>query len=69
MEKFWIYLVVLLVGFAGGVIVGVKLMGDQIEIQVRKIKNKRTSGTNQVTIPIEVKEPRKTRVAKRKEKE
>ena len=54
MTNIWIYLVVLLVGFAGGVITGVKLMGDQISITVRKIKNKRTSGDNSVVIPIEV---------------
>ena len=54
MEKAWIYLVVFLAGFAGGVITGVKLMGDQISITVRKIKNKRTSGTNSVTIPIDI---------------
>jgi len=54
MEKLWIYLVVLLAGMAGGIVIGVKLMGDQISITVRKIKNKRTSGDNSVVIPIEV---------------
>ena len=54
MEKFWIYLVVLLAGMAGGIVIGVKLMGDQISITVRKIKNKKTSGDNSVVIPIEV---------------
>ena len=54
MEKLWIYLVVLLAGMAGGIVIGVKLMGDQISITVRKIKNKRTSGDNSVVIPIDV---------------
>lgn len=70
MEKFWIYLVVFLAGFTGGVITGVKLMGDQISITVRKIKNKRTSGTNEVSIPIEASLNRRQgrRVAKEEKK-
>ena len=54
MTNIWIYLVVLLVGLAGGIVIGVKLMGDQISITVRKIKNKKTSGDNSVVIPIDV---------------
>ena len=73
MEKLWIYLVVLLAGMAGGIVIGVKLMGDQISITVRKIKNKRTSGDNSVVIPIDVQKAlsrRKQRlIAKAKNKE
>lgn len=61
MEKLWIYLVLFLAGFTGGVITGVKLMGDQISVTVRKIKNKKTTGTNEVTIPIDIERKRRIR--------
>jgi hypothetical protein len=35
------------------------MAGDQIEIVVRKIKNKRTTGSNTVTIPVDVKKKRR----------
>ena len=42
------------IGLAAGIVAGVKLMGDQIEINIKKVKNKRTSGDNSVTIPIDI---------------
>lgn len=68
----WLHLVCGLAGFSLGLIVMYKLMGEQISITVRKVKNKRTSGSNSVTIPIEVdknrsKLGRKERRLKRKQ--
>ncbi len=75
MKKIWIYISTFLLGLAAGIVVGVKIMGDQVTVKVQKIKNKRTSGDNSVIIPIQVekglkrpKKSRKERVLDRKAK-
>jgi hypothetical protein len=69
MKKIWIYISTFLLGLAAGIVVGVKIMGEQVSVTVRKVKNKRTSGDNSVTIPIQVekakKRPKKSRKQKR----
>ena len=54
-------------GLAAGIVAGVKLMGDQIEINIKKIKTKR--GSSDIDIPINVESPRnkRKRVKKRKD--
>ena len=54
MKKIWSYVAMFAIGLAVGIVAGVKLMGDQIEINIKKVKNKRTSGDNSVTIPIDI---------------
>ena len=70
MKKIWSYVAMFAIGLAAGIVAGVKLMGDQIEINIKKVKNKRTSGDNSVTIPISIdnaKKARQTRREKRKQ--
>jgi hypothetical protein len=55
MKKIWIYISAFLLGVIAGLITMYKLMGEQIKVSVRKVKQKRTSGTSSVSIPIEVK--------------
>ena len=52
MKKFWGYISAFLAGIIAGLIAMYKIMGDQITIEVRKIKNKGVSGTSNVNIPI-----------------
>ena len=55
------------IGLAAGIVAGVKLMGDQIEINIKKIKTKR--GSSDIDIPITVESPRKrTKRANRRNK-
>jgi len=70
MKKIWSYVAMFAIGLAAGIVAGVKLMGDQIEINIKKVKNKRTSGDNSVTMPINIdnaKKARQTRREKRKQ--
>jgi len=72
MKKAWVYIASVLSGVILGMVAMYKLMGDQIEINIRKVKNKGTSGDNSVTIPIDIKsaqdrfKTRKQRKAARK---
>ena len=66
MKKIWSYLAVGFAFFSAGLIVMRELMGEQIKVSVRKVKNKDTSGTNSVTVPINIKEFKK-RVKRTKE--
>jgi len=63
MKKIWPYISALLFGFAAGIITMYKIMGDQISIEIKKIKTKR--GSSEVVIPINVesaqKKPRRTK--------
>jgi len=59
MNKIWTYIVVFLTGVISGLVAMYYMAGDQIEIVVRKIKNKRTTGSNTVTIPVDVKKKRR----------
>ena len=45
------------VGLAAGIVAGVKLMGDQVEINIKRIKTKK--GSSDIDIPITVEKPRK----------
>lgn len=54
MKKIWGYISAVLLGLAIGIVVGVKLMGDQISIEIKKIKTKRNSGNTSIPIDIEV---------------
>ena len=54
MKKLYSYLAVGFAFFAAGLITMYKLMGDQISITIKKVKQKRTSGTNSITVPIDV---------------
>ena len=69
MKKIWVYISTFLTGVIAGLVAMYYMMGDQISIEVRKIKNKKTSGANSVTIPIEVKKREKrAKKARRKNK-
>jgi len=62
MNKIWPYLTVAFFSIAIGLAIGVKwLSGGSIVINIDKIKNKRTSGSNTVTIPVEIKTPEKSK--------
>lgn len=69
MKKIWIYISTFLLGVVAGLITMFKLMGEQIEVNVRKVKNKRTSGQTSTTIPIEVKARERAKKDKKMERE
>ena len=54
MQKLWSYISFVLVGFIAGMTAMYYMAGDQVEVVVRKIKNKKTSGDNSVIIPIDI---------------
>ena len=51
------------IGLAAGIVAGVKLMGDQIEINIKKIKTKK--GSSDIDIPINVQSAEESRLSKR----
>ena len=74
MQKVWAYITAFLGGVIAGLILMYKLMGEQIKVTVKKIKNKKTAGDNSVTIPIDIdsdslsrREERRLKRQKRKE--
>jgi len=69
MNKLWSYISAALGGIILGVIIGVKfLAGDDISVEVKKIKNKRNSGSPTTEIPINITGKRERRQNKRKSK-
>ena len=68
MRKIWSYLAVGFAFFSAGIVAGVKLMGDQVEINIRKVKNKRVSGEVNTTIPINLDSAKTARQTKREER-
>ncbi len=67
MKRIWGFIATLFIGFSAGLIAMYKLTGDQIEINIKKIKTKR--GSSDIDIPINVESPSKRtrRAKKRKE--
>ena len=65
MQKIWKYLAIGLAFFSAGLIVMRQLIGAQTKVVVRKIKNKRTSGDNAVTIPINLPQGEKLKFKER----
>lgn len=60
MKKLWSYVSAILFGIILGIVLAVKwLTNGEIEINIDKIKNKRTAGDNSVTVPITVEKPGK----------
>ena len=59
MKKAWVYISTFLLGVIAGIVTMYKLMGDRIEVNVRRIKSKGVSGTSSVTIPINIDKPEK----------
>lgn len=59
MKKIWSYISVLLLGIIGGIFIGVKYLAEKVTVNVRKVKSKNVSGTNDVTIPIDIDNPKK----------
>ena len=52
MKKIWSYIAMFFIGLSAGLIAMYKIMGDQIEINIRRIKTKK--GQSNVTIPIDI---------------
>jgi hypothetical protein len=50
MKKIWGYLAAFFAGLSAGLILMYKLMGEQIEINIKRIKTKR--GSSDIDIPI-----------------
>ena len=68
MKKIWSYVAMFFIGLAAGLVAMYKLMGDQIEVNIKKIKTKR--GSSDIDIPINIdnaKKVRQTRREKRKQ--
>jgi len=53
MRKIWSYIAIFFVGLAAGIVAGVKLMGDQVTIEIRKIKTKRGEANVDVNLGID----------------
>jgi len=64
MKKIWGFIATLFIGFSAGLIAMYKLMGEQIEVNIKKVKNKRV-GSSQVDIPITIRKPAGSRRMKR----
>ena len=58
MKKIWSYLAIGFAFFAAGMAAMKKLMGEQVKVTVKSIKNKRTSGNTSTTIPINLESPK-----------
>ena len=67
MKKIWSYLCIFFVGFSTGLVAMYKLTGDTINIEVQKIKNKRTTGQGDIIIPVNLKKPKTDAKAKREQ--
>jgi len=65
MKKVWGFIASLFIGFSAGLITMYKLMGDQIEINIKKIKSKRTNDQGSINIPINVQSAAESRETKR----
>jgi len=57
MKKLWSYIAMFFIGLSAGLVAMYKLTGDQIEINIKKIKTKR--GSSDISIPIHVDKPEK----------
>ena len=54
-------------GLAAGIVTGVKLMGDQVEINIKRIKTKKGTSDIEKTINEESPPKRAKRIKKRKD--
>ena len=50
MEGIWLYVVCLLVGFSGGLLVAVRVSGDEYSAYIKRIKQKGKKGSTQEVI-------------------
>ena len=50
MEGIWLYIVCLLVGFSGGLLVAVRVSGDEYSAYIKRIKQKGKKGSTQEVI-------------------
>ena len=66
MKKIWSLLAMLFAGFAAGLIAMYKLMGDKVEVNIKRIKTKR--GSSDIDIPINVDSRRERRKNTKKSK-
>ncbi len=65
MKRIWGFIATLFIGFSAGLIAMYKLMGDKVEVNIKRIKTKR--GSSDIDIPINVESPSKrTRRAKKR---
>ncbi len=67
MKKIWTYISIFLTGIIAGLITMYKLMGDQVTVNVKRIKNKKV-GESDISIPINVESPRKLPKNKRRKR-
>lgn len=66
MKKIWSFIAMVFIGFSAGLIAMYKLMGDQIEINIKKIKTKK--GSSSVTVPISIESRKDRRKSNKKRK-
>ena len=66
MKKIWSYLAVGFAFFSAGLIAMYKLMGDQVEINIKRIKTKK--GSSDISIPISVGSRKNRRKSNKKRK-
>ena len=60
MKKVWSYIAMFFIGASAGLVAMYKLMGDKVEVNIRRIKTKR--GSSDIDIPINVESaPRRTK--------
>lgn len=66
MKKIWSYIAMFALGLAAGIVAGVKLMGDQVTIEIRKIKTKKGEANVDVNLDIDNATSKLKRSEKRK---
>lgn len=69
MDKIWKYLSAFLTGALLMAIIAMKwIAGDDYSVEIKKIKNKRSSGDNVITTPIIIKPKKESRKERRKKR-
>ena len=64
MKKIWSYLAMLFAGFAVGLIAMYKIIGDTVEVNIKRIKTKK--GSSDIDIPINIDSRRERRKSTKK---
>ena len=57
MKRIWGFIATLFIGFSAGLIAMYKLMGDKVEVNIKRIKTKR--GSSEVNLNLDVDSPQK----------
>ncbi len=66
MKRIWGFIATLFIGFSAGLIAMYKLMGDKVEVNIKRIKTKR--GSSEVNLNLDVDTSKMARQTKREQR-